>query len=82
MVNAALDGKLAGVKEVEDPVFGLHVPTVCPNVPPEILIPRNTWPDGNAYDGQARKLAAMFVDNFKQFENKTSQAIRNAGPKA
>ena len=82
LVNAALGGKLAGVKDVEDPVFGLRVPTVCPNVPPEILIPRNTWPDRNAYDGQARKLAAMFVDNFKQFEDKASQAIRNAGPKA
>jgi phosphoenolpyruvate carboxykinase (ATP) len=82
MVNAALDGKLTGVRHVEDPVFGLQIPTFCPNVPPEILIPRNTWPESDAYDRQALKLAGMFVDNFKQFEGKASQAIGNAGPKA
>ena len=80
MVNAALDGALEGAEYVEDPVFGLPVPTKCPNVPDEVLIPRNTWADPSAYDLQAQKLANMFVENFKQFEDKASDAIKAAGP--
>ena len=81
MVNAALDGELDGAAYVEDPVFGLQVPTTCPNVPDEVLIPRNTWSDAAAYDLQAQKLANMFAENFKQFEDQTSDAIKAAGPK-
>jgi phosphoenolpyruvate carboxykinase (ATP) len=81
MVNAALDGQLADSEYVEDPVFGVQVPTQCSDVPDEVLIPRNTWRDGEAYDAQAKKLAAMFVDNFKQFEDQVSSAIKAAAPK-
>jgi phosphoenolpyruvate carboxykinase (ATP) len=81
MVNAALNGQLAGVESVTDPVFGVQVPTTCPDVPDEVLIPRNTWEDGEAYDRQAAKLANMFVENFKQFEEKASPEVRTAGPK-
>jgi phosphoenolpyruvate carboxykinase (ATP) len=56
------------------------VPTECPNVPSEILEPRNMWIDKDAYDLSAKKLAQMFVDNFKKFEN-ISNEIRLAGPK-
>ena len=56
------------------------MPTECPNVPSEVLEPRNTWVDKDAYDLSAKKLAQMFVDNFKKFENISSE-IRLAGPK-
>ena len=56
--NAALDGSLRDVPTVEDPVFGLHVPQSCPNVPSEVLNPRSTWEDEEAYDRTAAKLAA------------------------
>ena len=82
MVNAALDGKLAGVEFVEDPVFGVQVPTSCPNVPSEVLSPRDTWADKDAYDAQAKKLAGMFVENFKQYADKTPEAVKAAAPKA
>ena len=82
MVNAALDGKLASVEFVEDPVFGVQVPATCPNVPSEVLSPRGTWADKDAYDMQAKKLAGMFVENFKQYADKTSEAVKTAGPKA
>jgi phosphoenolpyruvate carboxykinase (ATP) len=51
-----------------DPIFGLTVPTSCPGVPSEILLPRNTWSDGAAYDAKARELFAMFEANFKRFD--------------
>jgi phosphoenolpyruvate carboxykinase (ATP) len=65
---------------VKDPVFGVSVPTACPGVPSEVLLPRNTWSDGAAYDAQAAKLAAMFVKNFEQFAGEVSAEIKAAGP--
>ncbi len=81
MVNAALNGKLDGVEYWEDPIFGLLVPLSCPDVPQEVLLPKNTWKDKKAYDEQAKKLALMFIDNFKQFEEKVSEAVKMVAPK-
>jgi phosphoenolpyruvate carboxykinase (ATP) len=82
MVTAVLDGSLDEVPMKEDPVFGIAVPESVPGVPSEVLQPRETWSDGNAYDDQARKLAAMFVEHFKQFEADASDEVRAAGPVA
>jgi phosphoenolpyruvate carboxykinase (ATP) len=60
-------------------VFGIEVPTTVPDVPSNVLDPRGTWSDGAAYDAQARKLAGMFRDNFKQFKDVPS-AVQGAGP--
>jgi len=81
MVRAALAGKLDKVKLATDPIFGLHVPTAIEGVPAEILMPRNTWKDGAAYDTQAKKLAGMFVENIKKFGDAVSKEIIGAGPK-
>ncbi|CAG0966894.1 phosphoenolpyruvate carboxykinase (ATP) [Planctomycetaceae bacterium] len=81
LVHAALDGALNDVPTVNDPIFGIAVPTACPNVPPEVLNPRNTWSDKAAYDTQARKLASMFAENFKTFANDVTAEVRAAGPK-
>jgi phosphoenolpyruvate carboxykinase (ATP) len=81
MVNAALNGELDNVKYQEDQIFGVQIPLSCPNVPEEVLIPRNTWKDKDAYDKQAKKLAEMFVNNFKQFEEKVLEKVKNAAPK-
>lgn len=81
MVRAALAGKLAKVKTVTDPVFGLHLPEAIEGVPAEILQPRNTWKDGAAYDTQAKKLAGMFQENIKKFGSAVSAGILGAGPK-
>jgi phosphoenolpyruvate carboxykinase (ATP) len=82
MVRAALAGELEGVETVPDPVFGVHVPRRVPGVPDRVLTPRATWQDPDAYDAQARKLARMFRDNFEQFADGVSEAVRNAGPRA
>ncbi|HET9635514.1 MAG TPA: phosphoenolpyruvate carboxykinase (ATP) [Gemmatimonadaceae bacterium] len=81
IANAVLAGKLDNVKTQQDGVFGLAVPTEIPGVPQEVLNPRATWADGNAYDEQAQKLATMFRENFAKFGT-VDAAIRNAGPKA
>lgn len=80
MVTAALTGALDIVKYRHDELFNLDIPTECPDVPPEILDPKNTWIDKDSYDLSARKLAQMFTDNFKKFNN-VSPEIKNAGPK-
>ncbi len=82
MVNAALEGKLDRVKYVRDPIFGLDVPAECPGVPAEILTPRNTWADKNAYDQKARELVALFEKNFAQFEQAVPAEVRAAGMSA
>ena len=68
MVRAALDGGLAKVPTQSEPHFGLAVPTSCPNVPADVLLPRKTWADGGAYDATARDVARRFDANFRQFE--------------
>jgi phosphoenolpyruvate carboxykinase (ATP) len=81
MVHAALDGALSDVPTRADPNFNLSVPTTCPDVPADVLDPRNTWADKEAYDAQARKLAGMFIENFKMFAGDVSTAVRDSGPR-
>ena len=80
MLNAALNGKLDNVEMVKDPFFNLSVPVSCEGVPSEVLNPRNTWKDKKAYDEMAKKLAGMFINNFREFEEATSKEIITAGP--
>jgi phosphoenolpyruvate carboxykinase (ATP) len=68
MVNAAIDGRLAGATFEREPFFGLEIPTAVPDVPSDVLNPRNAWADPAAYDEQARKLAGLFANNFAPFE--------------
>jgi phosphoenolpyruvate carboxykinase (ATP) len=82
MVRAALSGALNKVKTRTDPTFGFEVPVSCPDVPTDVLWARDTWSDKDAYDAAAGKLAGMFVENFKQFEDRVTDAIRAAGPRA
>jgi phosphoenolpyruvate carboxykinase (ATP) len=82
MIRAALAGALDHVAYQKDPVFNLDVPSACPDVPAEVLNPRNTWTDPAAYDQQAARLARMFVDNFKDFEGGVGAEVLAAGPRA
>ena len=82
MIRAALSGALDGAGDQRDEVFNLDIPTSCPDVPAEVLNPRNTWSDHAAYDAQAIKLARMFAENFKTFEPTVDAKVRAAGPNA
>ena len=80
LLNAALEGQLADVDYQTDPRFGFQIPQTCPNVPSEILNPRDTWESPTAYDHQANELAQMFHENFQQYAADTPAPICNAGP--
>lgn len=82
MVAAALNGELDKVSYTIDPIFNVAVPDSCPNVPAEVLKPREAWADKEAYDKTAKALAARFVKNFATaFEGMPDKVIA-AGPKA
>ena len=80
MIHAAIEGRLENVEFKTHEVFGLSMPTTCPNVPEEILDPRNSWKDKEAYDAKANLLASKFVNNFKQFEEGVTDEVREASP--
>ena len=80
IIDSILDGTMKNAPVVKNQLFGFDVPTECPDVPGEIMLPRNTWSDGDAYDEAERNLAIMFRDNFKQFEEGSSKEILQAGP--
>lgn len=81
MVSAALRGDLDSVEYEEDPFFGVSVPTSCPDVPDEVLIPRKLWADTDEYEKTARDLASRFRKNFEQYDHMPENVI-NAGPRA
>jgi phosphoenolpyruvate carboxykinase (ATP) len=81
IIDAIHSGALLDVDTVEDPIFGVAVPTACPGVPAEILIPRDTWADPSAYDETARRLAGLFKENFEQYADVAGEGIAAGGPR-
>ncbi len=81
LLRAALEGRLNEVPTRTDPIFGFEVPLEVPGVDPKLLNPRDTWKDPAAYDEQARKLAAMFNENFARFADHVDESVRAAAPK-
>ncbi|MEO6405184.1 MAG: phosphoenolpyruvate carboxykinase (ATP) [Ferruginibacter sp.] len=81
MITAALEGKLDNVALEVHPVFGMMMPKECPGVPAEILNPKNTWTDKNAYDVKATWLANHFIRNFEKYASGVNQEILDAAPK-
>lgn len=80
MIAAALSGELENVNYEEHPVFNLAMPLSCPNVPDNILNPRNTWADKELYDERANNLASAFATNFEKYASISDLEIINAGP--
>ncbi len=62
-------------------MFGLEIPTTCPDVPREVLQPENTWKDKDAFRQKAQELAEKFTQNAEQFADDTPEAVRHSGPK-
>lgn len=81
MIHAALEGKLDNVQYEAHPVFGMMMPLSCPDVPSEILNPRNTWSDKNNYDSKAKELAKQFIKNFEKYAAGVNEETLYAAPK-
>ncbi len=81
MVRAAINGSIEQSQFEVDPVFGVLVPTSVEGVPQEVLQPRNTWADKEAYQQKAEELAQLFRKNFEKFEGVPAE-IREAGPRS
>ena len=79
LIQNVIDGKLSTVPHRIDPYFGLAIPTVCPDVPQEILLPKNTWADKQAYDQTAHLVMKRFEVNFRQFANDVDESIPVVG---
>ena len=82
MITAALNGDLDNVEYKDHTVFGIAKPQSCPNVPSEILNPKNTWADKDLYDVKAKELGQKFRDNFAKFEEYANEEIMAGGPVA
>ena len=82
MVEAATSGALDEVETRHHPIFNLEMPVTCPGVPDEVLDPKSTWHDSDAYEMQARELARMFADNFERFRDHVPAEVTKAGPSA
>jgi phosphoenolpyruvate carboxykinase (ATP) len=80
MITAALKGELNDVTYTKHPIFGVAIPDTCPNVPAEILNPRNTWSDKEAYDAKANELASKFVKNFTKYADFANDEILAGAP--
>jgi phosphoenolpyruvate carboxykinase (ATP) len=81
MITAALEGKLNNLQYEAHPVFGMMMPTTCPEVPAEILNPRNTWTNKEDYDKKAIALAAQFIKNFEKYAAGVNAETLAAAPK-
>lgn len=82
MIKAALNHQLDNVEYRTHPVFGLAIPTSCPDVPNAVLNPRDTWRNEKEYDKMANDLAERFNKNFKKYADKATKEIKAAAPKA
>jgi phosphoenolpyruvate carboxykinase (ATP) len=80
MITAALEGALDNVAYEAHPVFGMMMPASCPDVPSDILNPRNTWADKAAYDAMAKNLAGQFIKNFDKYASAAGPETRSAAP--
>ena len=81
MIMAALNNELENVEYEQHSIFGLKMPTYCPNVPSKTLNPKLTWENKDDYDAKAQFLAKKFNENFKKYEEFANKEIMNAMPK-
>jgi phosphoenolpyruvate carboxykinase (ATP) len=78
--NCRLNGGLDNVNYHQHPIFNMMIPVSCPNVPDDVLNPKNTWANAENYECSANKLASAFVKNFEKYAAYSTVEIINAGP--
>jgi phosphoenolpyruvate carboxykinase (ATP) len=78
LLRAALDGSLARMRFRKERFFGLAIPEHVPDIPDEVLDPREAWSDKAAYDRVAKDLVGRFEKNFAAFEAGVGDEVRAA----
>lgn len=81
IIDVIHDGAFKDEDMIDEPIFGVKIPKKCPNIPDEILNPRNSWEDKKLFDLTINKVATMFNDNFNKFEDNVNNKIISAKPK-
>jgi len=81
LIKAALENKFEGIGFEADSLFGFAIPRECPGIPSELLSPRNTWGDKDAYEEKANYLASLFIKNFEKYRSGVTDDILAAAPK-
>jgi len=81
IIDAIHSGELQDIETQADPVFGVGIPTSCPGVPAEVLVPENTWEDKAAFKDMATKLAGLFHKNFEKYADQANEELKSAAPK-
>lgn len=81
IINGILSGELKTAEFKTDPIFGFGIPKTLEGVPAEVLDPRQSWADKDAYDVTVKKLASNFIESFKKYADGTAQEIIDGGPK-
>jgi phosphoenolpyruvate carboxykinase (ATP) len=79
MVSASINGDLENVQYKHDSIFNLEIPLSCPDIPTRILDPINSWSNGDQYVIAAKRLAHLFIENFKRF-GKETEYLTKFGP--
>ncbi len=79
MITAILDGSIEQSKFATESVFGFAYPKSLIGVDTEVLNPRSAWENTDEYDRQSADLAALFVENFKNY-GATVTYLESAGP--
>ena len=82
IIDAILDGSIDKAETNKIPILGLTFPTALPNVPSEILDPRDTYADASQWEAKAKDLAGKYIKYFEQYtDTEEGKALVNAGPK-
>jgi len=81
LISAVLDGTFDDISFINFSVFDFKIPSYCPDIPGDVLHPRNLWADKEEYTEKRIELASMFIENFKKFQDKVAEEIRESAPK-
>lgn len=80
ILDAIHNGELAKAEYEEFPLFNLHIPKSCTNVPGDVLHPERSWQNQEAFKKTLTKLGQLFIENFESYANRAGKNVLAAGP--
>lgn len=81
ILDAIHSGELACAQFETYGTFNLRVPITCPGVPSDLLNPEKSWSGNTGFKSEVDKLAMLFIENFKKYEDEATPEVLQAGPK-